>query len=130
MFFLVYIKFFSNMSVTLIHNIKHYSNFLKLSSDCFITYNIFNITCCIDMDSFSTTSKAAILVAIYRVLCLQNKIFVDRVQKHFQSSNCCSNSTTAVFLFHHLPNLFFRYNVTFYSIRKYQVYFITLFKCF
>ena len=45
------------------------------------------------MDSFSTTSKAAILVAIYIVLCLQNKIFVDRVQKHFQSSNCCSNST-------------------------------------
>ena len=93
LFFLVYIKFFSNMNVTLIHNIKHYSNFLKLSSDCFITYNVFNITCCIDMDSFSTTSKVAILVAIYIVLCLQNKTFVDRVQKHFQSSNCCSNST-------------------------------------
>ena len=93
LFFLVYLKFCSNMSGTLIHYIKQYNNFLELSFDCFITCNVFNITCCIDMDSFSATSKATILVAIYIVLCIQNKTFVDRVQKHFGSGNCCGKST-------------------------------------
>ena len=60
---------------TLIHYIKH-DHFLKLSFDGFITCNIFNITSCIDMDSFSTTSKAVILVAIYIVPYLQNKTFL------------------------------------------------------
>ena len=53
------------MSCALIHHIKQHDHFLKLSFDCFITCNIFNITCCIDMDSFSVTSKVIILVAIY-----------------------------------------------------------------
>ena len=30
-------------------------------------------TCCIQMDNFSVTSKANILVAVYLVFCLQNK---------------------------------------------------------
>ena len=79
--FLVYSKFSSNMSGTLIRYIKQYNNFLKLSFDCFITCIIFNATCCIEMDSFSATSKAVTLVAIYVVLCLQNKTFADKVQK-------------------------------------------------
>ena len=41
------------------------------------------------MDSFSATFKAVILVAIYIVLCLQNKTFVDKVLKHSGSGNCC-----------------------------------------
>ena len=60
---------------TLIHYIKLHNHFLKLF-DGFITCNIFNITSCIDMDSFSTTSKAVILVAIYIVPYLQNKTFL------------------------------------------------------
>ena len=68
------------MSGTLIHYIKQRNDILKFSFDYFITSNVFNITCCIDMDSFSNTSKAVILVTIYVVLCLQNKTFVDRVQ--------------------------------------------------
>ena len=81
------------MSGTVIHYIKQHNHFLKLSSDCFVTLIIFNITCCIDMDSFSDTSKAVILVTFYIVLCLQNKTFVDRVQKYFGSGNCCGKST-------------------------------------
>ena len=77
----------------MIHYIKQHNHFLKLSSDCFVTLIIFNITCCIDMDSFSDTSKAVILVTFYIVLCLQNKTFVDRVQKYFGSGNCCGKST-------------------------------------
>ena len=53
LFFLFYLKFCSNMSGTLIHYIKQLNHFLKLSFDYFITCNVFNITCCIDMDSFS-----------------------------------------------------------------------------
>ena len=77
----------------MIHYIKQHNHFLKLSSDCFVTLIVFNITCCIDMDSFSDTSKAVILVTFYIVLCLQNKTFVDRVQKYFGSGNCCGKST-------------------------------------
>ena len=75
LFFLVYLKFDSNMNGILIYYIKQHNHFLKLSLDCFITCNVFNITCCIDMDSFSATSKAVILVAIYIVLSLQNRGF-------------------------------------------------------
>ena len=39
------------------------------------------------MDSFSATLKAVILIATYIVLCLENKTFVDKVQKHFGSGN-------------------------------------------
>ena len=45
------------------------------------------------MDSFSATSKAVILVAIYIVLCLQNKTFPDKVLKHSGSGNCCGKCT-------------------------------------
>ena len=91
--FLVYLKFSSNISGTLIHYIKQYNNFLKLSFDCFITCIVFNTTCYIEMDSFSATSKAVILVAIYIVLCLQNKTFPDKVLKHSGSGNCCGKCT-------------------------------------
>ena len=83
--------------------------------------------------SFINTLKAVILIAIFIVLCLQNKTFVDRVQKHFGSGNCCGKCTKyladpiAVFLFHHLPDFFFGHNITFYHIKKCQVHFITLF---
>ena len=77
----------------MIHYIKQHNHFLKLSSDCFVMLIVFNITCCTDMDSFSDTSKAVILVTFYIVLCLQNKTFVDRVQKYFGSGNCCGKST-------------------------------------
>ena len=42
------------------------------------------------MGSFSVTSKAVILVTIYIVLCIQNKTFVDGVQKYF-ISHCVKN---------------------------------------
>ena len=71
------------MSGTVFHYIKHHNHFLKLSFDCFITSNLFNITYCIDMDKFSDTSKVAIVVTFYIVLCLQNKTFGDRVQDIF-----------------------------------------------
>ena len=79
----------SNISGTLIHYIKQCNNFLKLSFVCFITCYVFNTTFYIEMDSFSATFKAVILVAIYIVLCLQNKTFVDKVLKHSGSGNCC-----------------------------------------
>ena len=62
LFFLVYLKFCSNRSGKLIHYIKHHNHFLKLSFDYFIPCNVSNITCCIDMVSFSDTSKAVIPV--------------------------------------------------------------------
>ena len=77
----------------MIHYIKQHNHFLKLLSDCFVMLIVFNITCCTDMVSFSDTSKAVILVTFYIVLCLQNKTFVDRVQKYFGSGNCCGKST-------------------------------------
>ena len=77
------------MSGALIHYIKQYNNFLKLSFDCFITCIVFNTTCYIETDSFSATSKAVILVAIYIFLCLQNKTFVDKVLKHSRSGIYC-----------------------------------------
>ena len=119
LFFLVCLKFCSKMIGTLIHYIKQHNHFLKLSFDGFITCNIFNITSCIDMDSFSTTSKAVILVAIYIVLCLRNKTFVIGFRNILYSfSNCCGKSTKNLaalmrFFFHHLPDFFFRYNVIF-----------------
>ena len=58
------------MSGTLIHYIKNYNNFLTPLFDCFITCIVFNTTCCIEIDSFTATSKAVILVVIYIVLCL------------------------------------------------------------
>ena len=76
------------MSGTVIHYIKQYYNFLKISFDCFITCIVFNTTCCTEMDRFSVTSKAVILVATYIVLCLQNKTVVDKVQKYFGSGYC------------------------------------------
>ena len=81
------------MNGTLIHYIKQHNHFLKFLFDYFITCNVVNITCCIDMDSFSNTSKAVILVTIYIVLCLQNKTFVDRVQKYFGSDIYCGKSS-------------------------------------
>ena len=62
-----------NMSGTLIHYIKQCNHSLKLSFHCFITCTVFNTTCCIKIGSFSATSEAVILVAIYIVPCLQNK---------------------------------------------------------
>ena len=56
LFFLAYLKFCSNMSGTLIHYMKQHNHFLKLLFDYFIT-SVFNITCCIDMDSISDTSS-------------------------------------------------------------------------
>ena len=67
------------MSNTLINYIKQHNRFLKLSIDCFMKCNAFHITCCIDMDRFSTTSKAVILVTIYIVLCLAS--FPDRISQ-------------------------------------------------
>ena len=81
------------MSGTLIHYIKQYNNFLKLSFDYFITCIVFDTTCYIEMDSFSATSKAVVLVAIYIVLCLQNKTFANKVQKHSGTDNCCGKCT-------------------------------------
>ena len=80
------------MSDTLIHHIKQHNYFLKLWFDCFITCNVFNIACCIDMDSFRDTFEAIILVTFYIVLCLQNKTVVDRIQKHCGTCNCCDKS--------------------------------------
>ena len=91
--FLVYLKFCSNTSGTLIHYIKHYNNFLTPLFDCFITCIVFNTTCCIEIDSFTATSKAVILDAIYIVLCLRNKAFPNKVQKHFGSDKCCGKCT-------------------------------------
>ena len=76
--------------------IKSNNHLLKLPFDYFITCNVFNITNCIDIDSFSDTFKAVILVTFYIVLCLQNKTFLDRIQKHFGSGNCCGNSTKSL----------------------------------
>ena len=90
---LAYLKFSSNMSGKLIHYIEQYNNFLKLSFGCFITCIVFNTTCYIEMNSFSATSKAAILVAIYIVLSLQNKTFAEKVQKHSGSGNHCGKCT-------------------------------------
>ena len=81
------------MNGTLIHYIKQYNNFLKLSFDCFITCIVFNTICCIEIDSVSATSKAVSLVVIYIALFIQNKTFVDKVQKHFGSGNCCGKCT-------------------------------------
>ena len=75
LFFLVYLKFCSNISGTLIHYIKQYNHFLKLSFDCFVACMGFNTTYYIEMDSFISSSKVIILVAICIVLCLQNKTF-------------------------------------------------------
>ena len=79
------------MNGTLIHYIKQYNKFLKLSFDCFITCVVFNTTCYIEVDSFSFNNftKAVILVAIYIVLCLQNKKFTDEAHKHSGSGNYC-----------------------------------------
>ena len=93
MHFLVYLKFSSNMSGTLIHYIKQYNNFLKVSFDYFITCIVFDTTCYIEMDSFSATSKVVVLVAIYIVLYLQNKTFANKVQIHSRSGNCCGKCT-------------------------------------
>ena len=132
LFFLIYLKFSSKMSDTLIHYIKQHSYFLKLWFDCFITCNVFNIACCIDMDSFRDTSEAGILVTFYIVLCLQNKTFVDRIRNIVELVIVVANLLNiwlpycGVF-FCHLRDLFHRYNVSFYSIKKYEVLFITLF---
>ena len=109
--FLVYLKFSSNISGTLIHYIKQYNNFLKLFLDCFIACIVFNTTCYIGMDSFSATSKAVILVAIYIGLCLQNKAFADKFQKHSRSGNCCGNCTknVAALLRFFFPNTYLTY---------------------
>ena len=93
---LVYLKCCSNMSSILIHYLKQHNHFLKLSFDYFITCIVLTITCCNAKDSFSVTSKAVILVAIYVFLCLQNKTFADKVEKHFISGNCCGKSTKNV----------------------------------
>ena len=77
LFLIVYLKFRCNMSGTLIHFIKQYKHFLKLSFDLFIT-----CVCCINTGSFSVTSKAVTLLKIYIVLSLQNKTFAGRVQKN------------------------------------------------
>ena len=45
------------------------------------------------MDSFSDTSKDVVPATIYIVLCIQNKTFVDTVQKYFGSGICCGKST-------------------------------------
>ena len=114
LFFLVYLKCCSNMSGTLIHYIKKHNHFLKLSFDCFITCNVINTTCCIEMDSFSATSKAVVLVAIYIVLCLQNKTFVGRVQRHFGSGSCCGKSLKKLAA---LPRFFFSIICLFFQVQ-------------
>ena len=91
LFFSVYLKFCSNMSSSLIYYIKQHSHFLKLLFDRFITCNVFNITCYIDMDNFTDTSKAVILVTIYIVLCLWDKTFVYRVQKYLDLAFVLAN---------------------------------------
>ena len=120
------------MRGTLIHYIKQHNHFLKLSFDCFITFNVFSITCCIDMDSFSATSKAVILVAIYIVLCLKNKTFVGRVEKHFGAAICCGKSTKNLAV---LLRLSLAVCLTYFPdtvllstvLKRFQVLFITLF---
>ena len=114
--FLVYSKFRSNISGTLIHYIKQYNNFLKLSFDCFKTCTVFNTTCYIETDSFSATSKSVILVPIYIVLCLQNKTFADPA---IVVANVLKN--WLLYCGSSFPTL------TFYSIKTCQVHFITLF---
>ena len=119
LFFLLYLKFCSNMSGTLIHYIKQHNHFLKLSFDSFITCNVFNTACCIDMDNFNDTSKAVILVTIYVVLCLQNKTFVDRVQKYFGSGSCYDKSAKNL-----AALLRFFFSVTYLTYFQVQCYFL------
>ena len=132
LFFLVYLKFCSNMSGTVIHYIKQHNHCLKLSFDCFIKCNVFNITCCIYMDSFSTTSKAVNLIAIFIVLCLQNKAFLDGVEKHFVSGNCCGKSTKNLaallrFFFSITYLTYFSGTMLLSAVLKCQVHFVSFF---
>ena len=94
---------------------------------------VFNTTCYIEMDSFSATYKAAILVAIYIVLCLQNKTFVDKVLKHSGSGNCCGKcaKNLAALLQFFFSNTYLAYFSGTLLLLQYfktcQVHFITLF---
>ena len=60
------------MNGRVIHYIKQHYHFVKLSVNCFVMCNLFNITCCINRNSFSDTCKTPILVTFYIVLCPQN----------------------------------------------------------
>ena len=79
-----------------IHYIKQHKHFLKLSFDCFLTCNVFGITCCINMKNFNVTSIAVLPVTIYIVLWFQHKIFTDTVQKYFISGRCCGKSAKSL----------------------------------
>lgn len=100
-----------SMSGTLIHHIKQRKHILKLSLGLFIICNVFNIAWCINMDSFVVISKAFTLNSICIVLCLQDKAFVKRVQKHVISTNCrgkyTENLTALLWFF--FPIIYLRY---------------------
>ena len=68
--FLVYLKFCSNMSSTLIHYIKQYNHFVKLSLGCFITCIVFNTTCSIDIKQFQCYFQNC-----YSMLFTQSNVF-------------------------------------------------------
>ena len=131
MLFLLYLKFSSNISGTLIHYIKQYNNFLKLSFDCFITCIVFNTTYYIEMDSFSATTEAVILVALYIVLCLQNKTFVCKVLKQSGSSNCgkCAKNLAAPlqFFFSNTYLIYFSGTMLLYTVLKHVKFILSLF---
>lgn len=94
-----------SMIGTFIHYIKQRKHILKLS------LGLFNIAWCINMDSFVVISKALTLNSISIVLCLQDKAFVKRVQKHFVSTNCrgkyTENLTALLWFF--FPIIYLRY---------------------
>ena len=61
---LFYLIFCSNMSAKLIHHINQRKHFLKLSFNCCIKCKSSSITCSINMERFSVSSKVAILVTV------------------------------------------------------------------
>ena len=92
----VYLRFYCSMSDRLNFHFKQRKHLLKPSFDCFLTCSIIKVTANININSFGLHLKVFLLLTVYILLCLTNKIFVDAAYKHLISGKCLSKFCKSV----------------------------------
>ena len=82
---LIYLRFYSSMSEKLSFYFKQHKHLLKPSLDCFLTCSIIKVTCNINVNNFGFHLEVFMLLTVYILLCLANKLFVDVTYQHLIS---------------------------------------------
>ena len=104
---LVYLRFYSSMSDRLNFYLKQYKHLLKPWFDCSWTHSIIKVTYNINVNNFGHHLKVFMILTVYILLCLTNKLFCDVAYKHLISGKYLNKSSKSLSVLLHFLFLLF-----------------------